>query len=157
MHGYELLQEYARQEVEDWAMISRPHVYYALRKLDQAKLIAPARRGRDADARAVPFRVTPAGRRALARALDDPTWATRRSVPPFTTWMGLSIHASAAARKRVIAARTRALAAELLKERATLAAIRADAGERVGVAEWMVELRVAQLELERSWLASVPP
>ena len=157
MHGYELLQEYARQEVEDWAMISRPHVYYALKKLHQAKLIASARREARADARAVPFRVTPAGRRSLARALDDPAWATRPSVPPFTTWMGLSIHTSAAARKRVIAARTHALGAELLKERATLAAIRADAGERVGVAEWMLGLRVAQVELELTWLASPPP
>lgn len=27
MHGYELLKEYERQEVADWAPVSRPHVY----------------------------------------------------------------------------------------------------------------------------------
>ena len=70
--------------------------------------------------------------------------------------MGLSIHTSAAARTRVFAARRRALAAELLKERATLAAIRADAGARAGVAEWMVGLRVVQLQLELAWVATLP-
>ncbi|MBI3789633.1 MAG: PadR family transcriptional regulator [Gemmatimonadetes bacterium] len=155
MHGYELLQEYDRQEVEDWASVSRAHVYYALTKLAGAGLIAEAKRAAGAPtARAVPYRVTPKGRRVLARALDDDAWATRPHVPPFVTWLGLSIHATPAARARVIAARVRVVAARLAQERATLAAIRADTGARVGVAAWMVGLLVEQLELEARWLAA---
>ena len=33
MHGYELLGEYDRQEVVDWASVSKAQVYYALQKL----------------------------------------------------------------------------------------------------------------------------
>ena len=33
MHGYELNQELERREVRDWAGISRPQVYYSLKKL----------------------------------------------------------------------------------------------------------------------------
>ena len=31
MHGYDLLAEYSRQEVADWASISKAQLYYALK------------------------------------------------------------------------------------------------------------------------------
>ncbi len=33
MHGYQLNQTLENREVRDWAVISRPQVYYSLRKL----------------------------------------------------------------------------------------------------------------------------
>ena len=42
MHGYEVNQELARREVGDWAGVSRPQVYYSLRKLADAGHIGPA-------------------------------------------------------------------------------------------------------------------
>ena len=156
MHGYELLKEYERQEVADWAPVSRPHVYYALGKLAERGLVAAARRApgprRES---AQPWRVTPSGRAALAAALDEVSWAARNEAPPFLTWMGLAIHAKPEARQRVVEARREAVAARLAREQATLAGIRADRGARVGVAEWMVGLTVAQCELELSWLAAL--
>lgn len=156
MHGYELLKEYERQEVADWAPVSRPHVYYALTKLAERGLVAAAKRvPSPRRENAQPWRVTPSGRNALAAALNDVSWATRREAPPFLTWMGLAIHAEPDARQRVVQARREVVAARLAREQATLAGIRADRGARVGVAEWMVGLTVAQCELELSWPAAL--
>ena len=41
-HGYGVNQELARREVGDWAGVSRPQVYYSLRKLADAGHIGPA-------------------------------------------------------------------------------------------------------------------
>ena len=39
MHGYDLISEYERQEVVDWASVSKAQVYYALQKLERLGLI----------------------------------------------------------------------------------------------------------------------
>ncbi len=41
MHGYQVNQTLEYREVRDWAGISRPQVYYSLRKLERLALIAP--------------------------------------------------------------------------------------------------------------------
>lgn len=156
MHGYELIAEVARQEVSDWAPVSRAHVYYALKKLARLGLLT---RAEDAGAAAGPDRVvyapSPAGRAALTEELAREAWVTQRSVAPFTTWMGLSIHARPADARRLLARRRAYLEAEIAKEQATLAAIRADTGQRVRVAAAMVDLYLRQLETELAWIDEV--
>ena len=153
MHGYELIAEVARQEVSDWAPVSRAHVYYALKKLARLGLLT---RAEDAGAAAGPDRIvyapSPAGRAALTAELAREAWVTQRSVAPFTTWMGLSIHARPADVRRLLARRRTFLETEIAKERATLAAIRADTGQRVRVAAAMVDLYLRQLETELAWI-----
>lgn len=153
MHGYELVAEVARQEVSDWAPVSRAHVYYALKKLARLGLIAPAE---DAGAPAGPDRTiyapSAAGRAAMTARLAQEDWATRRSVAPFTTWLGLSIHADPRDAKRMVARRRAFLQAEIEKESVTLSAIRTDTGERVRVASAMVDLYLRQLQIELRWL-----
>src|SRR5262245_58246094 len=94
MHGYQVVQELERREVKDWAGISRPQVYYSLKKLAAAKLIRPVH---DDEAPAGPERSTYAPTRAaklaLADALDEDQWATQRPAPPFVTWVVLSFYA----------------------------------------------------------------
>jgi excinuclease ABC subunit C len=43
MHGYQLWVELERRQVEKWASISKPQVYYSLRKLVAAGQLAAAR------------------------------------------------------------------------------------------------------------------
>jgi DNA-binding PadR family transcriptional regulator len=43
MHGYELVGELLRRDVDDWAAVSRPHVYYSIKKLAKLDLIRPAK------------------------------------------------------------------------------------------------------------------
>ncbi len=155
MHGYELNQEFVRCEVEDWAGISRPQVYYSLKKLHgrgwirSVESAAPAA-GPERQA----FAITAAGRRMLGEALAPEDWATQRPPPPFLTWLALSAHANAEMRRRVIARRRSFLREQAAKERDTLEAIRADAGAPV-VAACMVDLTIRQFELELAWLDEV--
>jgi DNA-binding PadR family transcriptional regulator len=149
MHGYALVQEYERQQVADWATVSRPHVYYALNKLAARGLVeAPGHdAGRNGRARVV-FRPSRSGRTALARALADEHWAAGRAPSPFITWLALSIHADVRARRRLIAARREFLRLELAKERATLEEVRQSSGARDQVATILVSLAIEQLDAE---------
>jgi len=168
MHGYGVNQELARREVRDWAGVSRPQVYYSLRKLAEAGHIAPAS-GRAAGAERGPaergsaeggperrvYRVTAAGRRAYAAALARPEWATQRPPPPFVTWLVLATHADPAVRARQLARRRAFLEAEAMRERATLAAIMTGTGPTVVVAALVVSLTIRQFEAELAWLGEV--
>lgn len=151
MHGYELVKEYERQEVEDWASISRPHVYYALQKLAGRKLIDHVDKGDDARGKAV-YQITKSGLEALSGALGAPGWSESRTPSTFNTWLGLSIHAKPADRKRVIAARRAFLVGQIEKEKETLVAIASDTGRRARIASVMVGLCIDQFEAELRWL-----
>ncbi len=152
MHGYELVQEYERQEVRDWAAVSRPHVYYALQKLAALALLVPVGGSAVGGRRRLVFTLSEAGQKALADGLAGSSWATGRHPEPFTTWLGLSIHARPEDVGRVLAERRVYLQGEWEKEQATLLAIRADVGARVQIAARMVELRLRQLRVELDWL-----
>src|SRR5262245_61483863 len=69
-HGYDLWAELERRQVEKWASISRPQVYYSLRKLAAAKHIVSAR---DDDAAQGPerrvYKPSESGRRMLSDSL----------------------------------------------------------------------------------------
>ena len=43
MHGYDLLAEYERQEVVDWASVSKAQLYYARAKLADPPGVTPCR------------------------------------------------------------------------------------------------------------------
>lgn len=168
MHGYGVNQELERREVRDWAGVSRPQVYYSLRKLADAGHIglapgraAGAERGsaERGSAEGGPerrvYRVTANGRRAYAAALARPEWATQRPPPPFVTWLVLATHANPAVRARQLARRLAFLEAEVMRERATLAAILAGTGPTVVVAGLVVSLTIRQFEAELAWLGEV--
>jgi DNA-binding PadR family transcriptional regulator len=151
MHGYELIREYERQEVRDWASVSRPHVYYALKKLASTGHIVGSET-RDGARRRSVYKVTSTGSAALADALADPAWAMSQVPSPFTTWLGLSIHARPADARSVVEVRRAFLADQIRKERKTLAAVAADDGARTGIAAVMVGLAISQFETELDWL-----
>jgi DNA-binding PadR family transcriptional regulator len=156
MHGYELNQELERREVRDWAGISRPQVYYCLKKLAASGYLARAGQveGGPGPERQV-WRVSAAGRRALTQVLGREEWALQRPPPPFLTWLALSAFADPADRLRVIRRRRDFLKAELARERATLAAIRSDSGVMVGAGVLIVQLVIRQWEVELDWLSEV--
>ena len=156
MHGYELTRVLEYREVEDWAAISKPQVYYSLRKLfhggytesvdPPTSSMGPAKET---------YRPTAKGLEALHTGLANPRWATQRPPPPFLTWLALSTHATPTFAKDQIERRRRFLKAEIGKERQTLVAIREDEGEMVQVAELMVEFTIRQFEAERDWLDEI--
>ncbi len=155
MHGYQLNQTLEYREVRDWAGISRPQVYYSLRKLRELGLIEAVSSPETHGPERQTFRTTRRGRSDLARALGTESWTNQRPLPPFLTWLALSTHATQPTTQRQIVRRRRYLKEEIERERATLTAIERDEGEMVAVACLMVELTIRQFETELDWLDEV--
>lgn len=154
MHGYDLLAEYQRQEVVDWASISKAQLYYALQKLAQRGLLEPVASDSGMRQRTV-FMPTKAGRAALELGLADAAWASGRVPQPFTTWVGLSIHAKPSAVKKMLRARVEYLDREIDKEQSSLAYIQTLSAARARKGQRIVELVLIQLRVEKDWVLSM--
>ena len=151
MHGYDLLAEYDRQEVVDWASVSKAQLYYALAKLAERGLIAGQTEADGARERIV-YAPTEHGRRALAAALADGRWASERVPQPFATWLGLSIHADPAVARDVLEARRKWVVAEIARERDSLSYIETLPSDRAKRGTDIVRLVIGQLEVELAWV-----
>ena len=154
-HGYELWAELERRQVEKWASISKPQVYYSLRKLAAAKHILSARDddGSQGPERRV-YKPSESGRRMLADALAQARWATQRPPDPFLTWMVLSWQARPRDFTTQIARRRKFLAQQLAEDRAALAAVIEETSSTSDAA-LVVRLGIRQFELELAWLEEV--
>jgi DNA-binding PadR family transcriptional regulator len=151
MHGYDLLAEYDRQEVSDWASVSKAQVYYALKKL--AKLLLVLGHAQESGGRErIIYAVTPKGRTALIEALMAKGWANQRQASPFSTWYGLSIALDQPAIESMLEQRLVFLHAELSKEKASLAFIKTLNSARGRVGERIVDLVIRQIETEVAWI-----
>jgi DNA-binding PadR family transcriptional regulator len=156
MHGYQANMELERRQVQDWAGVSRPQVYYSLEKVarlgliaetgDHEPLLGPERRI---------FATTAKGRAALATSLEREDWTNQRDRPPFLTWMALSWQASPATVLNQLRRRKKFLEAELERELATLRAVEKEVGHGFHEAVWMIKLVIEQFRAELSWLRQV--
>jgi DNA-binding PadR family transcriptional regulator len=156
MHGYQANAELERQQVQDWAGISRPQVYYSLEKLARLGLIHEAGNPDPAlgPERRI-FATTAKGRSALATALEREDWTNQRNRPPFLTWMALSWQARPGAFQQQIKRREEFLKAELAREQETLRAVEKEVGHRFHEAVWMITLMIEQFQAELNWLSKV--
>lgn len=156
MHGYQANAELERRQVQDWAGISRPQVYYSLEKLARLGLTKEAG---DPDPALGPerriFSTTAKGRAALSAALERESWTTQRDRPPFLTWMALSWQASPGVVRKQIERRKEFLQGELTREETTLRAVEAEVGHRFHEAVWMIKLIIEQFRAELGWLRQV--
>ena len=153
MHGYEANLELERRQVRDWAGISRPQVYYSLDKLARLGLIREAESDEPLAGPERRVLATAAkGRAALADALEREDWTTQRERPPFLTWVALSWQARPGVFQKQLERRREFLEKELLREQATLHAIRKEVGHRFHEAVWMVSLAIEQFRVELRWL-----
>jgi DNA-binding PadR family transcriptional regulator len=156
MHGYQANMELERRQVQDWAGISRPQVYYSLEKLARLGLVADAG---DQEPALGPerriFSTTAKGRAALATALEREDWTTQRDRPPFLTWMALSWQARSGVFQRQLRRREDFLKAELARELATLRAVEKEVGHGFHEAVWMIRLVIEQFRAELGWLRKV--
>jgi DNA-binding PadR family transcriptional regulator len=156
MHGYQANLELERRQVQDWAGVSRPQVYYSLEKLaclglikesgDPEPALGPERRI---------FSTTAKGRAALAAALEREDWTNQRDRPPFLTWMALSWQASPPTVLNQLRRREKFLESELERELATLRAVEKEVGHGFHEAVWMIKLVVEQFRTELHWLRQV--
>jgi DNA-binding PadR family transcriptional regulator len=153
MHGYQANLELARREVQDWAGISRPQVYYSLEKLSRIGLIRAAASGEPpAGPERSVFAITAKGRTALADALERVDWTTGRERPPFLTWVALSWQARPGVFEQQLRRRQTFLKKELAREVAVLRSVRDEVGHSFHEAVWMLTLTIAQFRCELRWL-----
>jgi DNA-binding PadR family transcriptional regulator len=155
MHGYELWAELMRRHVWKWAEISRPQVYYSLKKLQDRGHIRVVG---DSDPALGPERSvlqpTASGRRMLTNALARADWATQRPPPPFATWMVLSWQARTDDFKAQMERRREFLAQQLVEDRAALEAVIGETSETSDAA-MVVRLGIRHFETELAWIDEV--
>lgn len=156
MHGYQANLELERRQVQDWAGVSRPQVYYSLEKLARLGLIAETGDHEPAlgPERRI-FSTTAKGRAALATALEREDWTNQRDRPPFLTWMALSWQASPATVLNQLRRREQFVETELAREQETLRAVEKEVGHGFHEAVWMLKLVIEQFRIELSWLLQV--
>lgn len=155
MHGYELWTELERRQVEKWASITKPQVYYSLRKLSAAGHIVAA--SADDDSLGPERRVYKPGdngRRLLADTLARAQWATERPPDPFLTWMVLSWQTRPRDFQTQIARRRKFLERQIADDTAALAAIIEETSPTSDAA-MVVRLGIRQFETELAWLDEV--
>jgi DNA-binding PadR family transcriptional regulator len=156
MHGYQANMELERRQVQDWAGVSRPQVYYSLEKLARLGLIKEAG---DPEPALGPerriFSTTAKGRAALATSLEREDWTNQRDRPPFLTWMALSWQTSPGVVLKQLQRREKFLEGELHRELETLRAVEKEVGHNFHEAVWMIKLVIEQLRTELSWLREV--
>ncbi len=153
MHGYQLVSELEIRDVQDWAEISRPQVYYSLKKLNKLNMI---RKVKDPLGSLGPdrtkFAVTSQGSKALEASLSKEEWATQRPAPPFLTWMALSTHLPKVALRSIFAKRRQFLNEQLAREKLTLKSFEGASGPMVVSGRLMVDLCIQMFELELKWI-----
>ena len=156
MHGYQANVELERRQVQDWAGVSRPQIYYSLEKLARLGLISETGDHEPAlgPERRI-FSTTAKGRAALAASLEREDWTNQRDRPPFLTWMALSWQASPATVLNQLRRREKFLEAELEREQATLRAGENEVGHTFHEAVWMIKLIIEQFRTELRWLRQV--
>jgi DNA-binding PadR family transcriptional regulator len=156
MHGYQANLELERRQVQDWAGVSRPQIYYSLEKLARLGLV---RATGDSEPALGPerriFSTTAKGRAALAAALEREDWTTQRDRPPFLTWMALSWQARPGVFRQQIKRRREFLQSELAREERTLRAVEKEVGHGFHEAVWMIKLVIEQFRVELHWLDQV--
>jgi DNA-binding PadR family transcriptional regulator len=155
MHGYQANLELERRQVQDWAGVSRPQVYYSLEKMLRLGLIRAGDREPALGPERRVFGTTAKGRSALASALEQEDWATQRERPPFLTWMALSWQTRPGVFSRQIARRKEFLRQELAREEETLRAVELEIGHPFHEAVWMIALAIEQFQTELRWVEKV--
>jgi DNA-binding PadR family transcriptional regulator len=155
VHGHELWAELQRRHVWKWAEISRPQVYYSLKKLEAAGHVELA--GEDDPSLGPERRTlkpTAHGRRALSDGLARAEWATHRPPSPFLTWMVLSWQARPRDFVTQVERRQKFLRSQLEEDSAALDAVIAETSASSDAA-MVVRLGLRQFETELAWLDAV--
>jgi DNA-binding PadR family transcriptional regulator len=153
MHGYQIALALKERQVKDWAGVSKPQVYYSLKKLEASGLICgKSDEGYSLGPERRIFSITQGACSALADALDSDKWAISRPVPPFSTWAMLSVYAKKQTVKRILEQRREFLRNEIARELKTLDDLPVTNDKSSQVVRAMISLAIKNFELELSWL-----
>ncbi len=152
-HGYDLWKQLEAADVKDWAPVSKPQIYYSLKKLQTGALISERSvDGKPAGPKKEVYAITRKGRGALKKNLAKPYWAENRDPPPFTTWAALSLVLPVEDKIAQVQRRREFLLSEIDRERETLEELEQYDAETAMLARSLVGLQIEQFKLELKWL-----
>lgn len=155
-HGYDIVKTLEERDFEDWAHISRPQVYYSLRKLEKQKLIEPVEgAGQSLGPERIVFQPGERAAKAVSEALARPSWTNQRTAPPFITWSVLAQHSDKTAIQLQIQRRTEFLTAEIERERQTLNSFSDTPSYAEQLACALIKLTIAQMQTELTALNEI--
>jgi DNA-binding PadR family transcriptional regulator len=144
------------RDVKDWAAMSKPQVYYSLKKLSRLGFVKPKRAiGQKLGPEKEVLTISAAGRSALVKGLCSKHWSSQRPPPPFLTWLALSSHLGVPERTRILSDRRLFLTQELHRERKTIESFENDSSVMSMPGRLMVDFTIRQFELELVWLDEV--
>ncbi len=156
MHGYEVWRRLEESDVRDWARVSRPQIYYSLRKLVESEHL---RRTDDAGPSKGPeratFRVAPAAKRAMKDALGSEQWMERNPPAPFVTWCALALNADPETIKRQLSRRRKTLSTEIAREETSLDALAGAPGRDAAIGHALVRMAINQMKAEAEALDQI--
>lgn len=152
-HGYDLWKELEAADVKDWAPVSKPQIYYSLKKLKSLVLIAEKKKvGKPAGPKKEVFAITQAGRAALRKNLAEPYWAENRDPPPFVTWAALSLPLPEKDKLEQVRRRRAFLQSELAREEETLRTLQQYDVDSAALARSLVGYVMDAFKTELKWL-----
>jgi DNA-binding PadR family transcriptional regulator len=153
MHGHEANLELERRQVSDWADISRPTVYWSLKKLVRRGLICTTKgSNKSARRRRQVFTPTPKSRAAFLQAMNYDYWPTQRGRSEFVTWFALSSPMAPACFKRQLRSREKFLREHLAREESRLRRILRENGDRFSEVVWVIRFLIDECRAELRWL-----
>lgn len=149
MHGYELVKLLEKSDVKDWASISRPQVYYSLRKLAQRGFLIPAKdTAPTLGPERIVYKTAKKTKGAMQSALKEQKWIKRSPPSAFTTWCVLALQAEPEIIVAQIDRRAALLKEEISRELRTLEALGDTDSANIQVARIMIQTAMKQFRVE---------
>lgn len=153
IHGYEVWRQLEASDVRDWARVSRPQIYYSLRKLAaSAHLQRTDEAGPSRGPERATFQATPIANEALKEALRADQWTERDPPTPFLTWCALGLLAEPETIRRQLTRRHEKLEVEIRREQETIQALANVAGRDAAVGRALVLMAIDQMKAEMQGL-----
>lgn len=148
--GYDLVKEFERQAVSDWAQISKAQVYHLLRQLETAGFVKSAI-PEGARKRSI-YEITETGIQVLREQLSMPAWLNDLAPSNFMTWLGLAIHAPPESLRATMERRRAWLAAQIIVKTNVLEYVKSYPSARAEFGVRLIHLYLAHLQAELSWI-----
>jgi len=148
--GYDLVKEFERQAVSDWAQVSKAQVYHLLRQLQAAGYVN-ASSPEGVHRRSV-FEITESGEEALCEQLSNPAWLNDLSPSNFMTWLGLAVHAPQDLLLGTMERRRDWLVNQVEAKTSVLGYVAKYPSVRVEYGVRLIHLYLAHLRAELSWI-----